>query len=214
MAYCADRQLKSRTRPPKPVFGAGGTGAKGHALVTIPSVKPEEKQMTTRIIVALLAATTLTGSALAQSTAPSSTQTAPAATDVTPKSQSGQWRSSKLIGLNVYNDQNEKLGDINEIILDRSGKVTGYVVGVGGFLGVGEHDVLVEPTKLKFVDEPARAATNTTGNPPAGAPSNTRNVSNTSNTGTSATGKRWYPDHAMLSANKDQLKSMPQFKYD
>jgi sporulation protein YlmC with PRC-barrel domain len=170
--------------------------------------------MTTRIIVALLAATTLTGSALAQSTAPSSTQTAPAATDVTPKSQSGQWRSSKLIGLNVYNDQNEKLGDINEIILDRSGKVTGYVVGVGGFLGMGEHDVLVEPTKLKFVDEPARAATNTTGNPPAGTPSNTRNVSNTSNTGTSATGKRWYPDHAMLSANKDQLKSMPQFKYD
>jgi PRC-barrel domain len=31
------------------------------------------------------------------------------------------WRSSKLIGLNVYNDQNEKLGDISEILLDKSG---------------------------------------------------------------------------------------------
>jgi ribosomal 30S subunit maturation factor RimM len=45
------------------------------------------------------------------------------------------WRSSKLIGLNVYNDQNEKLGDISEILLDKSGKVEGVVIGVGGFLG-------------------------------------------------------------------------------
>ena len=52
--------------------------------------------------------------------------------------------SSKLIGLNVYNEQNEKLGDINEILLDKSGKVEGVVIGVGGFLGMGEHDIKVE----------------------------------------------------------------------
>ena len=66
------------------------------------------------------------------------------------------WRSSKLIGLNVYNDQNEKLGDINEILLDKSGKVDGVVIGVGGFLGMGEHNIKVEMSKLKFVDEPVR----------------------------------------------------------
>ena len=71
---------------------------------------------------------------------------------------SPHWRASKLIGVNVYNEQNEKLGDINEIILDQSGKVSGYVVGVGGFLGMGEHDILVEPSKIKFVNEPVRAA--------------------------------------------------------
>jgi sporulation protein YlmC with PRC-barrel domain len=43
--------------------------------------------------------------------------------------------ASKLIGLNVYNDQNEKLGDISELLVDKSGKVDGVVIGVGGFLG-------------------------------------------------------------------------------
>jgi PRC-barrel domain len=50
------------------------------------------------------------------------------------------WRSSKLVGLNVYNDQNEKLGDISEILLDKSGKVDGVIIGVGGFLGMGQHE--------------------------------------------------------------------------
>ena len=72
------------------------------------------------------------------------------------------WRSSKLIGLNVYNDQNEKLGDISEILLDKSGKVDGVVIGVGGFLGMGKHDIKVDMSKLKFVDEPVRSASSST----------------------------------------------------
>jgi sporulation protein YlmC with PRC-barrel domain len=129
----------------------------------------------------------------------------------------GRWRASKLIGVNIYNEQNEKLGDINEIILDPSGKVMGYVIGVGGFLGMGEHGILVEPTKIKFVNEPVRAASapatppGTTGST-ATAPTNTRNVSNTTGS-TRASDARWYPDHGVLSASKDQLKAMPQFKY-
>src|SRR6476619_5627523 len=73
------------------------------------------------------------------------------------------WRSSKLIGLNVYNDKNEKLGDISEVLVDKSGKVDGVVIGVGGFLGMGQHDITVDMSKLKFVDEPARTASTTTG---------------------------------------------------
>jgi sporulation protein YlmC with PRC-barrel domain len=61
----------------------------------------------------------------------------------------GQWRSSKLIGVNVYNDNNEKIGDIEEVIIDRSGKVDNVVLGVGGFLGMGEHYVAVPMEKLK-----------------------------------------------------------------
>jgi PRC-barrel domain len=117
--------------------------------------------------------------------------------------------------VNIYNDQNEKLGDINEVILDHAGKVTGYVIGVGGFLGMGEHDVLVEPSKIKFLNEPVRTSatttTTTTGTKPAEAPTNTKQVSNT--TTTRAATEKWYPDHGVLSANKDQLKAMPQFKY-
>ena len=128
----------------------------------------------------------------------------------------GNWRASKLMGLDVYNDNNEKLGDVNEIILDKSGKVTAVVIGVGGFLGMGEHDVAVSMDKLKFVEEPVRTATtttttttketkeSTTGTATAPANSTTTRTTNTND---------WVPDHAVMSATKDQLKAMPQFKY-
>ena len=72
------------------------------------------------------------------------------------KAMAGQWRTSKLVGVDVYNNANEKIGDINEILLEPSGKVTGFIIGVGGFLGMGEHDVLVKPDQIKFVNEPIR----------------------------------------------------------
>jgi sporulation protein YlmC with PRC-barrel domain len=175
--------------------------------------------MRTRYLIGgLLAAAFLSSTAFAQT---SSTNPPPAtkAEQAAPKLSSPHWRSSKMIGLNVYNEQNEKLGDINEILLDKDGKVLGYVIGVGGFLGMGEHDIFVEPSKVKFVNEPARTAstgnntnTNTaaTNNPNNTAPTNTRNASNT----TRSANEQWYPDHAMMSgASKDQLKAMPQFKY-
>ena len=52
-----------------------------------------------------------------------------------------QWRGSKLVGLAVYGPNNERIGDINEVLVDRSGKVEAVVIGVGGFLGIGEKDV-------------------------------------------------------------------------
>jgi sporulation protein YlmC with PRC-barrel domain len=119
------------------------------------------------------------------------------------------WRASKLIGVNVYNDQNEKLGDINEILLDPSGKVDGVVIGVGGFLGMGEHNIKVEMSKLKFVDEPVRTSSTTT------TKTTTTGAGSAATTTSRSSDKKWYPDHAVLSgASKDQLKSMPQFKYD
>ena len=68
------------------------------------------------------------------------------------------WRASKLMGLDVYNEANEKLGDINELILDKNGKVNAVVIGVGGFLGMGEHDIAVTMDKLKFMEEPVRTS--------------------------------------------------------
>jgi len=120
------------------------------------------------------------------------------------------WRSSKLIGLNVYNDKNEKLGDISEVLVDKSGKVDGVVIGVGGFLGMGQHDIKVDMSKLKFVDEPARtASTATTG-------SATKTDSRPATTTAATTTKnKWYPDHAVLSgATTDSLKNTPEFKFD
>jgi sporulation protein YlmC with PRC-barrel domain len=127
------------------------------------------------------------------------------------------WRSSKLIGLNVYNDQNEKLGDISEILLDKSGKVEGVVIGVGGFLGMGKHDIKVDMSKLKFVDEAVRT-TSTTGSATTTSPSATKTTDNRPATGTAtttSTKNKWYPDHAVMSgATKDSLKNTPEFKFD
>lgn len=48
------------------------------------------------------------------------------------------WRASRLEGLNVYNQNNEKVGDIREVLVNQQGQVEATVIGVGGFLGLGE----------------------------------------------------------------------------
>jgi sporulation protein YlmC with PRC-barrel domain len=129
-----------------------------------------------------------------------------------PAAQSGQWRASKLVGLNVYNEQNEKLGDISEILLDKSGKVEGVIIGVGGFLGMGQRDIKVEMSKLKFVDEPVKSSATTTTTTTGTGAGASRPATTTT---TTSSDKKWYPDHAVLSgATKDQLKAMPEFKYN
>ena len=130
------------------------------------------------------------------------------------------WRASKLIGLNVYNEQNEKLGDISEILLDKSGKVDGVVIGVGGFLGMGKHDILVQLDKLKFVNEPVKitsaSPSGTTGAGGAGG-SMSRPATSPSASASASASKtsKWYPDHAVMSgATKESLKNMAEFKFD
>jgi len=135
----------------------------------------------------------------------------------------GNWRASKLVGLSVYNDNNESLGSINDLLMDKDGNIKGVVLGVGGFLGVGEHLVAVAFDKIKFVNDPV-AYTGVAGGPNANAPgtrpapSTTTGAASTSTNTAPATAAAtrsnpWYPDHAVVSATKDQLKAMPEFKY-
>ncbi|MFH1340209.1 MAG: PRC-barrel domain-containing protein [Pseudomonadota bacterium] len=143
------------------------------------------------------------------------TAAAPAAT-ASDTSFQGTWRGSKMVGLNVYNEKNESLGSINDLLMDKSGNIKGVVIGVGGFLGVGEHLVAMPFDKVKFVNEPV-AYTGTAG---AGGAAGTRPGSTTTTgaaktapAATAAKPNPWYPDHAVISATKDQLKALPQFKY-
>ena len=94
------------------------------------------------------------------------------------------------------------------------------MLGVGGFLGMGEHLVAVPLDKVKFSSEPiAYTGTASTG---AGGGMANRPTSPTTSppttTGSAATAPAtrsnlWYPDHAVFNANKDELKSMSEFKY-
>ena len=129
----------------------------------------------------------------------------------------GNWRASKVVGLNVYNDNNENLGSINDLLMDKGGKIQAAVISVGGFLGVGAHLVAVPYEKIKFVNEPV-AYTGVSGGP--NAPGTRPPVSTTTgsaNTGaapaTASVANPWYPDHAVFNATKDELTAMPEFKY-
>jgi hypothetical protein len=131
-------------------------------------------------------------------------------------SSKGLWQASKFDGLNVYNEQNQKIGDIKELLMNKQGQVEMVAIGVGGFLGMGEHDVAVKFSELKFSNEPVKSTT-TSANRPAGAPASSTigaGGSTSSNTASANSAPKNYPDHAVLNATKDQLKSMPQFDYN
>jgi sporulation protein YlmC with PRC-barrel domain len=175
--------------------------------------------MITKTMTAALVGTALLATAAFAQTPTATTDRAnmapaPAAASDT-SSYQGNWRASKLVGLSVYNDSNESLGSINDLLTDKSGNIKAVVIGVGGFLGVGEHLVAVPLDKIKFVNEPVVYAG-------AGAPAANRPVTNTGTTTTGAATTApvaaskpnpWYPDHAVFSATKDELKAMPEFKY-
>ncbi|MCC8956651.1 PRC-barrel domain-containing protein [Bradyrhizobium sp. Pear77] len=143
--------------------------------------------------------------------AASSTSPAPAASTsaTSPTEFKGNWRASKVVGLSVYNDSNESVGSINDLLMDKGGAIKAVVIGVGGFLGVGEHLVAVPIDKVKFVNEPvAYTGASNTG-------STTKSTTTTGAAPAAAAAKPnpWYPDHAVFSATKDELKAMPEFKY-
>jgi sporulation protein YlmC with PRC-barrel domain len=122
----------------------------------------------------------------------------------------GNWRASKVVGLSVYNEKNETLGSINDLLMDKNGDIKAVVLGVGGFLGVGEHLVAVPFDKMKFVNEPV-AYTGTA----SGATGSSRPASPTTTGAATSASKSnpWYPDHAVFNATKDELKALPEFKY-
>jgi len=101
--------------------------------------------------------------------------------------QSNQIMASDLIGTRVVSANNESIGDINDVILDRNGQVMAAVVGVGGFLGIGEKDVAVPFNSLEFANSQQAQAmdrNNTSGGNNAGG----KNVTTTgSTTGTETT---------------------------
>ena len=73
-------------------------------------------------------------------------------------SQSGdQWLSSNFIGVDVVGPDNEKIGDVSDVLFEKNGNVVAYIVGVGGFLGIGAKNVALAPSSFQVV--PAHAGT-------------------------------------------------------
>ncbi|MDN5926792.1 MAG: PRC-barrel domain-containing protein [Hyphomicrobiales bacterium] len=128
----------------------------------------------------LLATTTIaalltTGAALAQTTTPDTTApdtavpSAPATQPTEPanppgmksadevkakdEAQTDGHLASNLMGASVYNsagDKGQEIGNVNDLVLDKDGKIVSVVVGVGGFLGIGSKNVAIDYSQVKW----------------------------------------------------------------
>lgn len=56
--------------------------------------------------------------------------------------------ASRLEDLNVYNNKNEEIGEIEDFVIKNGKTISGVVVSVGGFLGLGERYVLLDPSSI------------------------------------------------------------------
>jgi hypothetical protein len=112
-------------------------------------------------------------SALAQQSPPSSTTPSTSATPSAPapsaaakpagkanfvtKQTSDQHLASKFNGTDVIGADDAKIGDVSDVLFDKDYKVIAFIVGVGGFLGIGSKDVAIDPASFSPV--PGKDAT-------------------------------------------------------
>jgi hypothetical protein len=89
--------------------------------------------------------------------------------------------AAMMVGHVVEDILGNKVGDIEGIHIGKDGKVTDVVIGIGGFLGVGQRDILMKWSQLRIIK----------GGDSAGA-----------------------IDKIVVSATKDQLKSMTAYRFD
>jgi sporulation protein YlmC with PRC-barrel domain len=120
-----------------------------------------------------------------------------------------QWRASKLVGVSVIGDDQQKIGKIEDVLFDHDGNAQVIVVGVGGFLGIGEKNVGVPFKTMQWRTEGRTVATNT---PSATSPAACdAPVVTTDPKATEAS--QGYPDMGVLNMTKAQLQSAPDFRY-
>jgi sporulation protein YlmC with PRC-barrel domain len=101
-----------------------------------------------------------------------------------------QFAFSKFKGTNVLGPDNAKVGDVTDVLFEKGGKVLGLIVGVGGFLGIGEKNVAIDMSAFQIVPADTGSSTSTAAS--ANDPNNVK---------------------LKVSWTKDQLKNAPDFQY-
>jgi sporulation protein YlmC with PRC-barrel domain len=59
------------------------------------------------------------------------------------------WLASDVYKADVYDPSDHKIGKVTDLMIDRNGNVAGAIIGVGGFLGAGQKDVVIPFKELK-----------------------------------------------------------------
>jgi sporulation protein YlmC with PRC-barrel domain len=178
-----------------------------------------------RFMLSTVGVAMLATAAMAQTSTPTPTTPAPAAPTATQPvttpstapgetnlAGQGKWRTSKLIGVDIYGPDDKKVGDVTEVIVDKSGRVEMVTIGVGGFLGIGAKDVAVPFDQVNWSDQPMTSAAPA----PAGtsaAPSGGMASPPATATATAPRAPAMYPDHGKITLTRDQLKAAPGVTY-
>ncbi len=97
---------------------------------------------------------------------------------------------------NVYDNDNNKIGQIVDVLVSKDGKINNLVIGAGGFLGMGKHDVMVPFSAVKMVKDDQ-------------TPRNDPKAKNRDRERSASTSYR-----LVMDTTKDKLKAAPGVKYD
>lgn len=153
--------------------------------------------------------------AATQPAQPQTGQTQAQATSEAPKfiasQRPDQLLASRFRGTDVEGPDNQKVGDVNDVLFDTKGKVLGLVVGVGGFLGIGQKDVAIDLSAFQIVpaDRDSGATTGSaTTSPPAGG------TTGAASGGEGMKGSVTDPNNIKLRVTwtKEQLEQAPSFE--
>jgi PRC-barrel domain len=118
------------------------------------SIVEETRTMLKKLMITTASLALLTSAAIAQTpdqTQPAPTAAAAAKGQVITEQKPDQMLATKFKGTDVIGSNNEKIGDVNDMLFDKDGKILAYVVGVGGFLGIGTKDVALSPMSFQIV---------------------------------------------------------------
>ena len=116
-----------------------------------------------------------------------------------------QWRATKLIGLDVLGADNEKIGDVSEILIDPEGNEV-VVVSIGGFLGIAGREVAIpfSAVEWRYGERPKTPETRTPPPPTSNEVTSRKTIDTT---------QRGYPDFAVIRTTRNDLKAAPEFRY-
>ena len=89
---------------------------------------------------------------------PAPSQASAGKADFVTSQKPDQWLASKFKGTDVLGADNQKIGDVSDILFDKTGKIEAYVVSVGGFLGMGAKEVALAPQSFDVVPGAERRA--------------------------------------------------------
>jgi hypothetical protein len=173
-------------------FSAGTARRVDALLSSFLDNSKETKMLKTLLMSAAIGGLVMSG-ALAQGTpagdAPKVTADAPKADapKFVPSQGTDQWVFSKFKGTDVVGPSDEAIGSINDILFDKSGKIMAMIVGVGGFLGIGQKNVAMDMSAFQVV------------------PASTGSTTTSSNDPTNVKLK--------VAWTKDQLMQAPDFQY-